>query len=82
MLDLKAIYDPDGGHEPQPANHEGPPDDSAALDAYSRVVTGVAERAAPGVVAIAIAERTDERGRAVPRRRRFRVSCSRRTASY
>ena len=66
MLDLKAIYEPDGGHEPQHARDQNPPDDSGALDAYSRVVTGVAERAAPGVVAIAIAERTDERGRKVP----------------
>ena len=66
MLDLQTIYDPDGGHPPQPAGHSGPADDSAALDAYSRVVTGVAEHAAPGVVAIAIAERTDERGRNVP----------------
>ncbi len=66
MLDLKPIYDPEGGQEPQPASRAGPPDDSAALDAYSRVVTGVAETAAPGVVAIAVAERTDERGRTVP----------------
>jgi S1-C subfamily serine protease len=65
MLDIKPIYDPDGGDEPQRANQEGPLDDSTALDAYSRVVTGVAERSAPGVVAIAIAERTDERGRTV-----------------
>ena len=63
---MQAIYDPEGGREPQPSNHDRAPDDSAALDAYSRVVTGVAERAAPGVVAIAIAERTDERGRTVP----------------
>ena len=66
MLDLKPIYDPDDGREPQHASRERPPDDSDALDAYSRVVTGVAETAAPGVVAIAVTERTDERGRTVP----------------
>lgn len=70
MLDLQTIYDPDGGQRPQSAERngqpDGQPDESAALDAYSRVVTGVAERAAPGVVAISIAERTDERGRKVP----------------
>jgi S1-C subfamily serine protease len=70
MLDLQTIYDPDGGQRSQSAERngqpDGQPDESAALDAYSRVVTGVAERAAPGVVAISIAERTDERGRKVP----------------
>jgi S1-C subfamily serine protease len=66
MLDLQMIYDPDLDREPQPARPSDPVDESAALDAYSRVVTGVAERAAPGVVAIAIRERTDERGRTVP----------------
>ena len=66
MLDLQTIYDPEGGRQPRNAERDGQPDESAALDAYSRVVTGVAERAAPGVVAISIAERTDERGRKVP----------------
>jgi len=66
MLDLQPIWNPDSGHEPQSRPAPMRPTDSAALDAYSRVVTGVAERAAPGVVAIAIAERTDERGRTVP----------------
>jgi S1-C subfamily serine protease len=70
MLDPQTIYDPDGGQRSQSAERngqpDGQPDESAALDAYSRVVTGVAERAAPGVVAISIAERTDERGRKVP----------------
>ena len=68
MLDIQTIYDPesDRGQEPQRARHEAPATDDAALDAYSRVVTGVAERAAPGVVAIAVASRLDERGRKVP----------------
>jgi S1-C subfamily serine protease len=66
MLDLETIYDPDGSEQPRHTDHDGSSDESAALDAYSRVVTGVAERAAPGVVAISIAERTDERGRKVP----------------
>ena len=59
MLDLQPIWNPDSGREPQPAADAAAPDETAALDAYSRVVTGVAERAAPGVVAIAIADRTD-----------------------
>jgi len=66
MLDLQTIYDPEGDQQPRSAERDGQPDESDALDAYSRVVTGVAERAAPGVVAISIAERTDERGRKVP----------------
>jgi len=66
MLDIQMLYDPEIDREPQPARSAEPADDGAALDAYSRVVTGVAERAAPGVVAIAIRERTDERGRTVP----------------
>ena len=36
-----------------------------ALDAYSRVVSGVADAAAGAVVAITVSERVDERGRAV-----------------
>jgi S1-C subfamily serine protease len=71
MLDLETIYDPEpnpdperGGREPQ-RPHE-PAAEDAALDAYSRIVTGVADRAAPGVVAIAVSTRTDERGRQVP----------------
>jgi S1-C subfamily serine protease len=66
MFDIQTIYDPEIEREPQPARPSDPVDEGAALDAYSRVVTGVAERAAPGVVAIAIRERTDERGRTVP----------------
>ncbi len=69
MLDLENIYDPDfdrDGARPQEPRHEQPAADDAALDAYSRIVTGVAERAAPGVVAIAVASRKDERGREVP----------------
>jgi S1-C subfamily serine protease len=66
MLDLQTIYDPESGRAPQHADFDPPSGDSEALDAYSRVVTGVAERAAPGVVAIAVAERTDEEGRRVP----------------
>jgi S1-C subfamily serine protease len=66
MLDPTPILDSDS----EPASPGNDPADShesaEALDAYSRVVTGVTERAAPGVVAIAMAERTDERGRRVP----------------
>jgi S1-C subfamily serine protease len=42
---------------PLPECAEGP-DDAAALDAYSRTVTQVAETATPGVVAISVARRT------------------------
>src|SRR5262249_20260502 len=66
MLDLQPIWNPDSGREPTSPARADAPDDSAALDAYSRVVAGVAEHAAPGVVAIAIADPTDERGRTVP----------------
>jgi len=66
MLDLPPTYDPDGAQPSSSAQPAPPADDIAALDAYSRVVTGVAERAAPGVVAILVRERTDERGRNVP----------------
>jgi S1-C subfamily serine protease len=38
----------------------------AAMDAYSRVVTGVVDAAAAAVVAIAVSGRTDEAGRALP----------------
>jgi S1-C subfamily serine protease len=65
MLDLEAIYDPDGGPVSPRSNRDATPDEAAALDAYSKVVTGVVQQASPGVVAIAIAERTDEQGRTV-----------------
>jgi S1-C subfamily serine protease len=68
MLDERLISgaDADGG-APVPQDSPAPTAlDDAALDAYSRVVTGVAERAAQATVAIAIAERVDERGRNVP----------------
>ena len=70
MLDVIPIYDPD--HSIAPASDRSSHSEldanagDAALDAYSRVVTGVVERAAPGVVAIAVATRTDERGRKIP----------------
>jgi len=64
MLDQEPVFPADGN---MPSHHDfqdaTPGDD--ALDAYSRVVTGVAERAAQGVVAIAVAERVDEQGRTV-----------------
>jgi S1-C subfamily serine protease len=72
MLDIQPVYEPDRDGAPprresprEPATDDRRSDD-AALDAYSRVVTGVAERAAAGVVAISIASRVDERGRSVP----------------
>src|SRR3954471_9710777 len=66
MLEIQTIWNPENGREPQSLTHADAPDDSAALDAYSRIVTGVVDQAASGVVAISIAERTDERGRTVP----------------
>lgn len=65
------MFDPDLVSDPAVrASHAPSADASAgverdALDAYSRVVTGVAEASAPGVVAIAVGERLDERGRLV-----------------
>jgi S1-C subfamily serine protease len=41
-------------------------DEAAALDAYSRVVTGVVDAAANAVVAIAVSDRVDDAGRALP----------------
>jgi len=68
MLDERLISgaDADGGAPISPDAEAAAARDDAALDAYSRVVTGVAERAAQATVAIAIAERVDERGRSVP----------------
>lgn len=40
--------------------------EGVALDAYSRVVSGVVEAAANAVVAITVSDRVDERGRALP----------------
>ena len=64
LNDQEFLASPDGGQPPYQENSSAAPGDDA-LDAYSRVVTGVAERAAQGVVAIAIAERVDEQGRVV-----------------
>jgi S1-C subfamily serine protease len=66
MLDPTLILDPDSEPASTRSDPALPDDGDDALDAYSRVVTGVTERAAPGVVAIAVAERIDERGRRVP----------------
>ena len=68
MLDERLISgaDADGGTPISRDAEAAAARDDAALDAYSRVVTGVAERAAQATVAIAIAERVDERGRSVP----------------
>jgi S1-C subfamily serine protease len=66
MLDPTLILDPDSEPASTRSDPALPDDGDDALDAYSRVVTGVTERTAPGVVAIAVAERIDERGRRVP----------------
>jgi S1-C subfamily serine protease len=72
MLDIQPIDEPerDGapprGDPSREREADDRSDEGVALDAYSRIVTGVAERAAAGVVAIAIASRVDERGRNVP----------------
>ncbi|WP_343791235.1 S1C family serine protease [Dokdonella soli] len=64
MLDI----DP-GSHSDVPSTPDnGAPRDegSAALDAYSRVVTSVVDAAASAVVAITVSGRTDDSGRAQP----------------
>ena len=68
MLDT----DPDFRADEAPFQPEsnGPPAsparEQAALDAYSRVVTDVVDTAAHAVVAITVADRSDENGRALP----------------
>jgi len=65
MLESDLVSDTES-QSTSPAQEPAPVrDDASALDAYSRVVTGVAEDSAPGVVAIAVGERVDERGRLV-----------------
>ncbi|HVV96203.1 MAG TPA: trypsin-like peptidase domain-containing protein [Rhodanobacteraceae bacterium] len=66
MLDPTLILDHDRESTEPSARPDRSDDGADALDAYSRVVTGVTERAAPGVVAITVAERTDDHGRRVP----------------
>ncbi|GAB3792081.1 S1C family serine protease [Dyella agri] len=53
-------------HAPASGSHDDGRSDETALDAYSRVVTGVAERAGPAVVAITVPDRRDARGRQLP----------------
>jgi len=71
MLDIESLYigDFSSGTPPTTASvATGNTDreNENALDAYSRVVTGVAERAGPAVVAIAVPDRRDARGRRLP----------------
>lgn len=49
--------------DPGPGNAGDARIDEAALDAYSRVVTGIADRGGPAVVAIAVPDRRDPHGR-------------------
>ena len=69
MLDPESlgIHDHSDGTEPARKPAMGIADDArrneTALDAYSRVVAGVAEQAGPAVVAIAVQDRRDARGR-------------------
>jgi S1-C subfamily serine protease len=60
LHDDEVPFVPDG---PAPAGDGG---EAAALDAYSRVITGVVEAAAKAVVAIAVSDRVDDAGRAQP----------------
>ncbi|HJR10588.1 MAG TPA: trypsin-like peptidase domain-containing protein [Rhodanobacteraceae bacterium] len=72
MLDTEFLHinDPsDGTHSAHPSATGAGNDelgDAAALDAYSWVVTGVAERAGPAVVAITVPDRRDASGRRLP----------------
>lgn len=71
MLDIEPLYVGDfssGASDTSASDAIGKNDreDTTALDAYSRVVTGVAERAGPAVVAIAVPDRRDARGRRLP----------------
>ena len=71
MLDIESLYigDFSSGTPPTTASVVSGNTDREnenALDAYSRVVTGVAERAGPAVVAIAVPDRRDTRGRRLP----------------
>ena len=70
MLDTEPLHVNDPSFDPQPAHATGNGRDAsgseAALDAYSNVVTGVAEHAGPAVVAIAVPDRRDARGRRLP----------------
>jgi S1-C subfamily serine protease len=69
-VDFLPISDSAGGTQsasaPAAGDTRDSPADAAALDAYSRVVTGVAESAGPAVVAIAVPDRRDARGRRSP----------------
>jgi len=71
MLDIESLYIGDFSSETPPttasvATGNTDRENENALDAYSRVVTGVAERAGPAVVAIAVPDRRDTRGRRLP----------------
>lgn len=72
MFDVEFLSsnDPPDGTQCVRAPATGDSDDmsggDAVLDAYSRVVTGVAERAGQAVVAIAVSDRRDARGRRLP----------------
>ena len=71
MLDIESLYIGDFSSETPPttasvATGNTDRENENALDAYSRVVTGVAERAGPAVVAIAVPDRRDARGRRLP----------------
>jgi len=57
---------PDGAVAPLPDGDAPAAVDTVALDAYSRVVTGVVDAAASAVVAIGVSDRVDEAGRALP----------------
>ena len=71
MLDIESLHIGDFSSETPPttasvATGNTDRENENALDAYSRVVTGVAERAGPAVVAIAVPDRRDARGRRLP----------------
>lgn len=63
MLDTEF---PDGAAAPLPDGDAPAAADALALDAYSRIVSGVVDAAASAVVAIGVSDRVDDAGRALP----------------
>lgn len=66
MLDTDLQGDDSSFVPDDPRHADGDAPEAAALDAYSRVVTGVVDAAAQAVVAIGVSGRVDDAGRVLP----------------